>query len=283
MKCSLRFRSVLFAVPSLVALAILGMGWSGAAQANIIAYWPMNAGTGTAASDLSGNGNNGTLTAISGGGVPTWSTGHTGLAGDYAVNVAVGGDIVVPDATSLHITNTWTVAGWLNDAGSNYGHLFSAGADSTHRTWLLQDSSYGGDSDYFWSDTGNTGFKKSLSYVTPLNGWHHLAVTYDGANLRTYGDGVLKSTKAQTGSLAAWGTLHLGAAANNSGSLGSQINGSIDDLIILNNTASASDVTAIMNGTYAGMAVPEPSTFALLGIGAMGLIGYALRKRKQAA
>ncbi len=35
--------------------------------------------------------------------------------------------------------------------------------------------------------------------------------------------------------------------------------------------------------TTAAAAVPEPTTFALLGVGTMGLIGYRRRKRKQAA
>jgi len=218
--------------------------------AGLVGYWNCNEGSGTTANDFTANHNNGTLTAVAGGAVPTWVAGHTGLAGDFALNTSGQGDVTVPDSASLHITNAFTLAAWVFDNGSNYGHVFSAGATSTTRAWLLETSSYGGDSDYFWSDTGNTGFKKKLNYVTPLSAWHHLAVTYDGSNLRIYNDGVLKNTVAQTGSLAAWGELHLGAAANNSGANGSAVNGAIDDLVIFN---TVEDVTSIMNGTHAAM------------------------------
>lgn len=227
------------------------------AHADLVGYWNLNEGTGTTANDLSANRNHGTLTAVAGGAVPTWTVsggGRTGLPGDYALNTSVQGCVNVPDSASLHITNSWTLAAWVWDNSSNYGHVFSASSAHNSRKWLLQTSGYGGGSNYFWSDTGNTGFNKSLGYITPLGAWRHLAVTYDGANLRTYGDGVLKTTIAQTGSLAAWDTLHLGAAANNSGALGSAVNGLIDELAIFN---TVENVTSIMNGTHPAM-LPLP-------------------------
>jgi hypothetical protein len=35
-------------------------------------------------------------------------------------------------------------------------------------------------------------------------------------------------------------------------------------------------------GTFGGQAAPEPSTFALAGLGALGLVGYGLRRRQRA-
>ncbi len=47
--------------------------------------------------------------------------------------------------------------------------------------------------------------------------------------------------------------------------------------------ASAVDVAHITSVYGSSALVPEPSTFTLLGMGAIGLIGYRRRKQKQAA
>lgn len=235
--------------PGLIRLGVLAAILAiNAAHSGLVGYWNCNEGSGTIANDMSANNNDGTLAAIAAPGtVPTWIAGHTGNAGDYALGLDQG-NVVVPDSASLHITNTFTMAAWVWDAGSNYGHVFSAGDASNNRKWLLQTSYYGGDSNYFWSDSGNTAFKKKLNYITPLNAWHHLAVTYDGTSMKTYGDGVLKTTINFSAALSQWATLHIGG----DNVYGSGLEGKIDDMVIFN---TVEDITSIMNGTHPDMVV----------------------------
>jgi len=291
MKCSFRFRSVLFAVPSLVALAIVGMGWSGAAQAGLIGYWPMNEGSGITTVDATNNSNisAGTLNAGSQNVASTWVTGHTGLVGDYAIDFKGYSDrVVVPVTSSLGITNSFTIAMWAKSSLNNYPYLieFSNNANGDARQWFIQGSNNGSDQMYMWSDA-NTNWRKALGFKEGGGGtaettlWHHYAFSYSGGVVTPYVDGVAKTTQSISGSpnFPSFTNILIGGKNQNFTSW----EGQIDDVVISNTASTPADITAIKNGTYAGMAVPEPSTFALLGIGAVGLIGYALRKRKQAA
>jgi len=66
--------------------------------------------------------------------------------------------------------------------------------------------------------------------------WHHVAMTYDGANIKLYVDGVLKTTTAKTG-----------AIATNSSNLliGSTVPGKLDDMRIYNRALSQTEITAL--------------------------------------
>jgi len=46
--------------------------------------------------------------------------------------------------------------------------------------------------------------------------------------------------------------------------------------------ATVASTTAQNAGTFSGSAVPEPSTFAIAGLGALGMIGYGLKRRRKA-
>jgi hypothetical protein len=188
------------------------------------------------------------LNAIPGGAVPTWVAGHTGGGADKALQFAQG-VVTVPDTASLHITNTFTIAAWIKDSGSNYGHIFVSGDGTAGtRKWLLQTLSYGGDSAYFWS-TSNGNFQRKLNFIPTLNTWRHVAVTYDGSAMKSYVDGALVSTINFSSALSAWGpNLYLGGVG---GVNGSGFNGTMDDMVIFN---SVENVTSIMNGTHPAMA-----------------------------
>jgi autotransporter-associated beta strand protein len=217
------------------------------AHAGLAGYWNFDEGAGPTAHDYTVNDNEGTLTAIAGGSAPLWIAGHTANTADHALQFSQG-NVEIPDSASLHITNTFTLAAWYYDTGSNYGHLFTAGdGGAGGRTWLLQTSAYGGDSAYFWSASGNTEFQKRLNFVPPLNSWHHLAVTYDGANMISYLDGVPTGPAiALSSALDTWGTLRLGGFSV----YGSGCEGYLDDMVIFN---SVENIPSIMNGTHLQM------------------------------
>jgi hypothetical protein len=94
---------------------------------------------------------------------------------------------------------------------------------------------------------GLSGTGKNVCDTTPLavNTWTHLAVTYDGAAVRLYRNGVLKASAAVTGGPAVTaGTLQLGASQ-----YGEHFKGKIDEARVYNRALSAAEVTALFNAT----------------------------------
>lgn len=66
-------------------------------------------------------------------------------------------------------------------------------------------------------------------FQTWLDTWHHLALTYDGAQVKLYADGILVAQRAQTGAVAPFNPpFRLGARANAPGDMTGVIDGRID-------------------------------------------------------
>jgi concanavalin A-like lectin/glucanase superfamily protein len=78
---------------------------------------------------------------------------------------------------------------------------------------------------------------------TVNSAWHHVAVTYDGAYVKLYIDGVLRNNFPATGSIAPQ-TVKYYLGYN---WLGDYWKGYIDDLRFYSRTLTASDVTALYN------------------------------------
>jgi fibronectin type 3 domain-containing protein len=204
----------------------------------LVAAYSMDQGSGTAVPDVSGTGNNGTLSGA------TWAT-----AGKFGGALSFNGSsaiVTVPDAASLDLTTGMTTEAWVRPT--------VLGGD--WRTVLFKDGPPGGMVyDLYAHGTAatnvptaelNIGGDKAVSgpAALPLNAWTHLAATYDGATMRLYVNGAQVAQRAQTGSIpASTGALRIGGNTVYREYFG----GLIDEVRVYNRALTAAEIGADMN------------------------------------
>ena len=140
-------------------------------------------GSGTTWTDLSGNGNTGTLEN---------GVGYSGSNGGSLVFDGVNDYVNAGNNSSLSFTNNLTIQVWCS---SNI-------SDNNYRTPLMKTTSTGWSNGYgFYQQGGNFYF-----FINQWNGAHRVSVskttfsltsfvaTYDGANLKLYENGILRQT-----------------------------------------------------------------------------------------
>ena len=111
--------------------------------------------------------------------------------------------------------------------------------------------------------------------ITPE--WQHFAATWDAANgeRKLYVDGQLAFTEVDATTdpdgftVADNFALVFGARDNGAGGISSIFNGRLDDIFIFDNAVTAQEV-AVLSGT--AVTVPEPTSLALIGFGAIGML-----------
>ena len=219
-----------------------------AARAELVGYWPMDEGAGSAASDASGKGNDGTITGA------TWAAGKLGGGLDFAAGshiVNCGND------ASLDITGQLTLAAWVNyDSISGYPRIVEKSTGTALDPYGITlrndgDVVFGVGTQEWTVDTN-----------LAANQWHHVAATYDGSTLRVYADGVEAGSTAATSSLySTTRDVHIG----NADSLNRGLDGTLDEVRIYDKALSAEGVkalTEIGTGTYAGkVAATNPAIY----------------------
>jgi hypothetical protein len=200
----------------------------------IVAAFGFEEGTGTATVDSSGSGNNGTLSNA------TWST-----AGRFGNALSFNGTnamVNVADSSSLDVTTAMTVEAWVRPtalsgwqtvvlkevAGGLIYSLYSNSDASRPSTWIR----HGG------SERGLNG-----TAALAVNTWTHLAVTYDGANVRLYVNGAQVASRAQTGAInTSTGALRIGGNVI----WGEYFSGLIDEVRIYSRALTAAQIQADM-------------------------------------
>lgn len=222
---------------------------------NTMGLWHFDEGTGTALTDSSGNGNNGTFS-----GSPAWST-----AGKFGYALSFNGTsdyVSIPDAPSLDIdsaTGAITMEAWIYPHTSG-GNLW--------RSIISKKAINGGPGVNYQISldrtTGNLLFYSGhwpqiwISSVSiPLNQWSYVAVTLQASErrLRFYRNGVLlDSTAAYSGNGGCFG------AANNtvltfgiSGITAECFDGLIDEARLTRRALSSAEIAAnfkLGNGIY---------------------------------
>ena len=224
------------------------------ATPTLVGYWRFDDGTGTVATDSSGQQppNNGTLVAG-----PTWTTGKVGGA------LALDGsnDLVdVHDSPSLEISGGITLAAWIKpnavatqrvitkDYGTANGYELSL--SSSGHAFVRFDQATSGDT--YRLDA-------NASYPTDGNTWVHLAATYDGATIKIYVNGVLDNSKATTFTIGT-NNVDLGLGADvGSGSGTNTLKGQMDEVRIYNRALSDQDIQALTVSPAQAPAITTPA------------------------
>jgi hypothetical protein len=210
----------------------------------LVAYWSLDEGTGTVATDVSGNGHTGTISGA------TWTAGQAGNALSFdGVNDYVS--VADRDSLSPHTgaNGEMTVAAWLYIAALPTGNtnLIAKGTSNNWEYSLYLDTS-GWAGFTVWQLNGADYGQNPGGSVSP-NAWHHVAATFKkGQFIRVYIDGVQ----------AAETTTFSGDTANGSSPLyfarrgdGQYFKGTLDEIRLYNRALTASEVQAL-----AGMTPP---------------------------
>jgi hypothetical protein len=194
-------------------------------------------GTGTTWTDLSGNGNNGTL--VNGVG---YNSGNLGSLSFDGVNDYVD----CGNTTSLSAiggTTNITVSGWAyytayGGGGQPYSVITVKG---NPWTWLLENPS---NTFRFRITAGGSDVNVADTSTHLLNTWYNVVGTYDGSNMRIYVNGVLKNTVAQTGTLA---TNAVTAKIGTFQGTNYNLTGRISNVSIYNRALTASEIQQNFN------------------------------------
>jgi Concanavalin A-like lectin/glucanases superfamily/PKD domain len=202
---------------------------------SLVAAYSFNEGSGTTVTDVSGNGNHGTITGA------TWTT--SGRFGKALTFDGVNDWVSINDAGSLDLTAGLTLSAWIYPTATLTGW----------RTVIQKEHTSG--AVYYLHASSSTnqpatgvfiGAERILSGGTrpPANAWTHLAATYDGARQRLYINGVEVANRVQTGQIqVSSGRLRIGGNSI----WGEYFRGRIDEVRIYNRALTASDIQSDMN------------------------------------
>ncbi|MEM6451125.1 MAG: NF038122 family metalloprotease [Cyanobacteria bacterium P01_D01_bin.105] len=234
----------------------------------LVAHWAFDETTGTQAGDAMGN-HFGTLVNMSNTqwisdddddgysvSLPTnsqWVDGQEGGALDFD---GTNDRVMVADSAELDITETLTLATWVNaDAFSSWAGLIIKGTSNI--SYALEISSNGRlifDANYAPSRSlqGAVGSETFYSNESLTVGqWQHVVVTYDGSNVQFYIDGQLDSSHQAS---IRFGTSNEALVIGGDLAGGSHFNGALDEVKIYDRALDSDEVIQLATG----QTMPQP-------------------------
>ena len=201
-------------------------------EPGLIAYYPLNEGTGTEVRDLTGSANNSTVTGAIWWGctAPIGNLGHKVMHFDGQSYID-GGDILNPDSSHF------TVELWFR-CNSAQGEKILYNKESLYEAAVRN-----GYFQYAWQP--HWAWDGGQSFPVTLNVWYHAAVVYDGSNQYMYCNGEQVYSRAQTGSIGSnsWALL-IGARGMNN--ICNHFDGEIAEVRIWNKARTAQEIKGDM-------------------------------------
>jgi len=207
----------------------------------LVAYYTCNDGTGTTLTSSCTNttGLNGTVEGgFSWVASPIqWGANALNFNGTNAL-------VTIPENPSLDITSAITLEAWVyatNNSGAQ--DVVCKSSNSQNDGYIFPRTDDGWVHTVFYLNVAGGWQTLSAAYPS-LNAWHHLAVTYDGATMKLYIDGVLAASQAQTGTISTnTNPLTLGSQPG----YGEYFGGSVDEVRVWNVARTQAQIQAGMN------------------------------------
>jgi hypothetical protein len=201
----------------------------------LVHYWPLDEGTGTITSDAVGTAH-GKLDNFALGISSAWVAGKAG----YALNFDGAGARVWLDGTTLTFTNNFTVAAWLYPRNATAECAFVAlrcGYQTSGLRFFIARNSL---VVHGQTTTGWKGATFAAGSVLSSN-WYHVVVVFDKSTLRAYINGIYQGSVDWSSDVV----MNPNAASQIGTQGGYYFNGLIDDVMILNRTLSAQEVSEL--------------------------------------
>jgi len=232
---------------------VLSVAMTGAARAEVAAWWPFDEGTGNVAHDGTGNGND--LTFV---GDPEWTDGYLGGAIDFDGSGDYLESTVGP---GLAITGEVSMAAWIKLSAAIADQ--KVGGNQNNSTGGFKMSIYNNLLEFEIRNSSNSStLNRSVAGGTVLevDVWYHVIGVYSlsGGYLRTYVNGVLDRGMTTTAVLgASTGPMRIGCEPFTVGSY--NFNGIMDDIRVYNHAVTEAEMPGIMAGTGVELAKdPNP-------------------------
>jgi PKD repeat protein len=222
-------------------------------SSNLVAAYNFDAGSGTTLTDLSGNGNNGTITNAQ------WTS-----AGKYGGALIFNGSldslVTAPGSVSLNLINGMTLEAWVKPTSLNSPNQGWCSAIAKEHLNSSNDVSY---SLYAAEGAGTPPGVQLLvngndqgpqaAAVLPLGQWTFLSATYNGSVANFYVNGQLVASQSLSGSITTTNDpLTIGGDWS-----GEMFTGLIDNVRVYNTALSQAGIQTDMN-TPVGAATSPP-------------------------
>src|ERR1039458_3012785 len=157
-----------------------------------LGFWPLNESSGTTATDVTGNGHNGTYTG-------GFTLGQAGI-GDGETAASFNGStgyVTVPDASALRLVPPFSIESWVYPSSwGNYPMIVTKAVAISDSFEFRLHAGTGKLAYYGGTDS------RTVATV-PKSVWSYVVAAYDGINIRLYINGVLSATTPWTGTPAA--------------------------------------------------------------------------------
>ncbi len=222
---------VLTLLVGLLALPILAP----AVEEGLVGYWAFEETEGDTASDLSGNGHDGTLM-----GDPQRVEGYFG--GGLEFN-QTGDEVNVPYHADLN-QETFTICAWANvdPSGANHRAVLSGRDDGPQRGYIFY--AVPNNTWQFW--TGGGGWNSVQGPAVNPSNWDHLAGVYADGNQKFYVNGELVGERDSALTVNSGQEFLIGAGANETTNHNYFFKGMIDEVRIYARVLNVDEIASVM-------------------------------------